>query len=353
MENANLTGFDTLEARSVPESSCITSAVMNNNIITPPLLALPEYGLDAVSFYTGVGGLDLGAEQSGLRVRVGNDNWKQAAMNYPLNFGGIFNHKDVLNQTGDEILEQLGMHQFEVPCVFGGPPCPGWSGLNRKRNEGDASLLDTNLLTFKYISLISQIKPICFVMEQVDGLGDLAVINGFHELKMRFKEELRDYVIQAREIRTLLLGVPQQRTRWIFIGWLRNTGMIPVFPKPIKGSLSHLTIAAIAPDIDYIEIKGSRILRKENTEFFSTIPATEHVTLMLKDGRAQKLSERPDLLLKIFGYPDDFKFHPDLSFPQIHRLIGNSVPPPMAKAVFTEIVKGLRSLQAGSTFINV
>lgn len=302
-------------------------------------------GIEAVSFFTGIGGLDLGAEQSGLRTVLSNDNWEPAARNYPLNFKGNFNLKDVLEQTGDEILAQLGIGRLQLPCMFGGPPCPGWSRLNRKRNEGNASLLDTNLLTFKYISLISQIQPLCFVMEQVDGAGDLAVINGFHELKMRFKEELKDYVIQAREVRTLFLGVPQDRTRWIFIGWHRSTGILPQFPKPIQGSLAHLTIAAVAPEVDYLEIRGTRILRKENTEFFSTVPATENAKLVLKDGTVQRMSERPDLLLKIFGYPEDFYIHPDLSFPEIHRLIGNSVPPPLAKAVFTIVAAQLKTLQ--------
>ncbi|MBL0310159.1 MAG: DNA cytosine methyltransferase [Bacteroidetes bacterium] len=118
-----------------------------------------------------------------------------------------------------------------------------------------------------------------------------------------------------------------------------------MFPKPIKGSLAHLTIGAVDPEIDYIEISGSRNLRKEHTEFFSTIPATEHVILKLKNGETLKMSERPDLLMKVFGYPEDFNIHPDLTFPEILRLIGNSVPPPLAKAVYTGILRQLLTLK--------
>ena len=354
MEDQKLKGSETLMARCVPGERLNNSDIIDSEalISEPPILQNANPDLDTVSLCTGIGGLDWGAENAGkkdgsenLKVVLASDIWDASQLNYPLNFSGNFLLKDMLDLSADEILERIGKKVGELSGMHAGCPCPGWSSANRKRNDGHASLLETNLLTFKYISLISQIAPKWFVSEQVNGMGDLAVINGFHELKMRFKEELKDYIIQCREIRTLYLGVPQNRTRWIFIGWRRDTGILPVFPKPIKGSLQHLTIGAIAPEIDHIEIGGSRILRKEYTEFFSTVPASENIKLNLKDGTIQKLSERPDLLLKVFGYPEDFMFHPDLSFAQIHRLIGNSVPPLVAQAVFAEIVRQLRTLR--------
>ena len=344
METINEKGPEVLTARSVliDEGKYGVNTATVIAPLEPCTLALPEYGLDALSFCTGIGGLDCAAEQSNMRVLMGSDIWTAAEKNYPLNFGGDFLLGDMLDLNGDEILERVNRSRGELGCVFAGCPCPGVSGLNRKRN----SLYHTNILMFKYINLVSKIEPMCFVLEQVSGLGDKEVLNALHEIKMRFKEDLKNYVIQCRAVRTLYLSVPQDRTRWIFVGWHRSTGMLPVFPKPVKGSLAHLTIGAIAPEIDYLEIKGSRILRKENTEFFPTVPASEHVLLKMKDGSTQKLSNRPDLLLKVFGYPEGFKIHPDLSYAQIHRLIGNSVPPPMAKAVFTEIVRQLRSLRS-------
>jgi site-specific DNA-cytosine methylase len=198
---------------------------------------------------------------------------------------------------------------------------------------------------FKALDLISEIQPKTFCLEQVPGLGDLPVFNAFEEFKLRLKVDLSEYHVEARAVKALYLNTPQDRTRWVFIGTRKDTGLLPVFPKPIQGSLSHLTIGAIAPEIDYVETKsGKKIMRRENTEFFPTIPATESLTLILIDGTRMRLSEWVELMMKIFGIPEDFHFHPDLSFAEIHRLIGNSVPVPLGRAIFREIVRSLRSL---------
>ncbi|MBL0310158.1 MAG: DNA cytosine methyltransferase [Bacteroidetes bacterium] len=179
---------------------------------------------DSVSLFTGVGGMDLGVHQAGstdtgiIKVRLAVDNWKASQQNYPLNFEGDFLCKDILKVPGDEILERVGKRQGELHNIHGGAPCPGWSALNRKRNKGHASLLETNLLTFKFVSLISEMQPHSFCMEQVDGMGDQAVINGFHELKMRFKDDLKNYVIEVRKVNTLSRSATKKNAMDIY--WL-------------------------------------------------------------------------------------------------------------------------------------
>jgi site-specific DNA-cytosine methylase len=304
-----------------------------------PMLPLYEAGVDAVSFYTGVGGLDFAAEQEGIRTLMASDAWSKAELNYPLNFTSDFLCKNILLTSPQEVLERIHRQRGELSLVYPGPPCPPWSGLNRHRHNLNPDLN----LTFYYIDMIKHLHPKCWMMEEVSMDAD-EVMNAFNEFKCRLKEDLKDYHIQARRVRALYLGTAQDRTRWIFQGWRKDTGMMPSFPRPIKGSLQHLTIGAIAPEIDYIEIKGKRPIRKERTEFFSTIPASEHVDLIYLDGTREPLSKRLDLLLKIFGYPEDFRFHPDLTDIQILRLIGNSVPIPLGRAIFREIVRQLREL---------
>jgi site-specific DNA-cytosine methylase len=334
----NLIGAEPHDARSVLQNELHEKSP----IILKPLSGPDNSrGIESVSFYTGVGGLDFAAEQEGLKVLMATDNWQPAAINYPLNFSGDFLLKDILKISPQEILERVNRKPGEIDCVFAGAPCPPWSRLNRHRSNLNPDLN----LTYYYLEMVKGLRPLTFVMEQVPSMGDDITLTAFHEFTCRLEEVLKDYHIEARAIRALNVGTPQDRTRWIFNGWRKETGILPSFPRPIKGSLQHLTIGAIAPEIDYIEIKSKRTLRKEHTEFFSTIPATEHVELHYKDGTHEPLSKRPDILLKAFGLPDDFKFHPDLSLAQIHRLIGNSVPVPLGRSVFREVVRQLRTLR--------
>ena len=46
-----------------------------------------------------------------------------------------------------------------------------------------------------------------------------------------------------------------------------------------------------------------------------------------EDSSIQRIIEQPDLLIKIFGYPEDINIHSDLSSEEIRLLIGNSMPP--------------------------
>ena len=334
----NMIGVEPLPARSVLQNEPQEKSPI---ILDPHARSAHGRDLESISFYTGVGGLDFAAEQEKLKILLATDAWSPTAINYPLNFSGDFLLKDILKTSPEEILERVNRKTGEIDCVFAGCPCPPWSRLNRHRSNLNPDLN----LTFFYLEMVKGIRPLSFVMEQVPSMGDEITLTAFHEFTCRLEDVLSDYVIEARAVRALHVGTPQDRTRWIFQGWLKSTGLLPSFPRPIKGSLQHLTIGAIAPEVDYIEIKNKRTLRKEHSEFFSTIPASEHVELHYKDGTHEPLSKRPDILLKAFGLPDDFNFHPDLTLTQIHRLIGNSVPVPLGRSIFREVVRQLRTLR--------
>lgn len=80
---------------------------------------------------------------------------------------------DVRNLTGAEILDALGLAVGEVDCVFGGPPCQGFS-TSGKRNVMDPR----NSLIFEFARLILEINPKTFVMENVVGLLSMVTAEG-------------------------------------------------------------------------------------------------------------------------------------------------------------------------------
>ncbi len=72
---------------------------------------------------------------------------------------------DIKNLTGERILADLGMEVGELDCIFGGPPCQGFS-VAGKRDVMDPR----NSLVFEFARLVCEIRPKTFVMENVPGI---------------------------------------------------------------------------------------------------------------------------------------------------------------------------------------
>lgn len=80
---------------------------------------------------------------------------------------------DVRKLTGDRLLQIIGMAPGELGCMFGGPPCQGFS-TSGKRNVMDPR----NSLVFDYARLICEMKPKTMVMENVLGILTMVTPDG-------------------------------------------------------------------------------------------------------------------------------------------------------------------------------
>lgn len=80
---------------------------------------------------------------------------------------------DVKTLTGAEILDALDMEPGDVDCVFGGPPCQGFS-VAGKRNVVDPR----NSLVFEFARLVLEIRPKAMVMENVLGIASMTTPEG-------------------------------------------------------------------------------------------------------------------------------------------------------------------------------
>ncbi|MDO3168233.1 DNA cytosine methyltransferase [Mycobacteroides abscessus subsp. abscessus] len=80
---------------------------------------------------------------------------------------------DVKHLTGERILGDLGMEVGELDCVFGGPPCQGFSIAGRR------DVMDPrNSLVFEFARLVCEIRPKAFVMENVTGILNMRTPEG-------------------------------------------------------------------------------------------------------------------------------------------------------------------------------
>lgn len=80
---------------------------------------------------------------------------------------------DVRNLKGSDVLTALGIARGELDCVFGGPPCQGFSTAGRR------NVLDPrNSLVFEFVRLVVELQPKTMVMENVPGLATMVTQEG-------------------------------------------------------------------------------------------------------------------------------------------------------------------------------
>jgi DNA (cytosine-5)-methyltransferase 1 len=125
----------------------------------------------------------------------------------------------------------FGDHVVQVPIedvaifpsahvVIGGPPCQGFSPLNR-----DAVGFERRGLWQEYVRALEQAGPEAFVMENVPELLTSAE---YAEFKKRAENDL-GFVVQEDILNAADYGVPQRRRRAIAIG--AKAGSVP-WPQP-------------------------------------------------------------------------------------------------------------------------
>lgn len=174
--------------------------------------------ISVVSLFSGGGGLDLGFKNAGYNILWAIDNNKDAVNTYKENIGNHIICEDINNVDIKNIPR--------ADIVIGGPPCQSFS-LAGKRNIEDAR----GQLVWKYIKIISEIKPKAFVFENVTGL--LSAKNSKGEkiislLQIAFKEV--GYKINTKILNAADYGIPQRRRRVIIVGLKDNQEFH--FPNP-------------------------------------------------------------------------------------------------------------------------
>jgi DNA (cytosine-5)-methyltransferase 1 len=85
----------------------------------------------------------------------------------------VFFFGDVRALNGQQILAELGLSGDEIGCVFGGPPCQGFSKAGKRQPDDPR-----NELVFESMRIVCEIHPQSFVMENVPGMLDMTTREG-------------------------------------------------------------------------------------------------------------------------------------------------------------------------------
>jgi DNA (cytosine-5)-methyltransferase 1 len=334
---------------------------------------------DLIDLFAGCGGMTRGFLDSGrFQPIFAVESDPDAAETYRQNFG---------DHVARALIEDVAVfHSADV--VIGGPPCQGFSPLNRA-----AVGFERRGLWREYVRALEQADPDVFVMENVPELLSSAEYAAF---KVRAEEEL-GFLVEGRILNAADYGVAQRRRRAIVIGtrhdevpWPTKTHSDPdvkhgqgehwvTFRQAVEGlprtpdgrswhrprnprPFSVRRYKAVPRD------GGNRFQMQRNldragledlvprcwrekptgtTDVFGRLwwdrPAYTIRTEFFKPEKGRYLhpsAHRPITVreaARCMSFPDDFKLPEDQAMTSIARQVGNAVPPLLAQRIAAEL----------------
>lgn len=163
-------------------------------------------GFEAISLFSGAGGMDVGFDQAGFSIRFANDLDPFACETYRRNGLGEIYPGNLENYWSD-------LAKFSSPdLVFGGPPCQGFSVAGKMDPEDERSKL-----MHRFFDVVEMTSPYAFVCENVKAL---AVLTRWEPLRRKLlkRAEKLGYRTALVVLNSSDFGVPQARERMFLLG---------------------------------------------------------------------------------------------------------------------------------------
>lgn len=343
--------------------------------------------ISAVDLFCGAGGLSYGLKDAGIDIAAGIDIDPACAYPYRTNVQAPFHERDVRSVTAEELAAMWPARS--VRLLAGCAPCQPFSSYRRgvdTSHEAQWSLVD------EMRRLVEGTLPEVVTMENVPRIGSTPIFK-------RFVTSLRahGYHVDFKSCYCPAYGVPQHRRRMVLVA--SRLGEIAV-PKGSVAPADYMTVRQAISDLDPVKhgeshptdrlhksrtlseinlqrIKRSRpggtwedwpdelrapCHRRSSGATFRNIyarmawdePSPTITTLAYNFGagrfghpeqdRAMTLREAAILQ----SFPREYEFvapGEPVHFTSLGRLIGNAVPPRLAKAVGEAIVDHVRAVK--------
>lgn len=338
-----------------------------------------------IDLFAGCGAMSRGFADSGrFRPVFAVESDPKAAATYAANFP-----KATLIDTPIQRVESFP----EADLVIGGPPCQGFSTLNRK-----GANIATRRLWQEYFRALKAIRPAAFVMENVPQILNSTEFDGF----MAAIEQDGFYVVDKRVLNVADYGVAQRRLRAFVIGidkrlgpiswpdqthadpalkdkryerWRTFNQVVKHLPKQPDGRNWHrdrnvwpesiLRYRAVPPGGNRFDMEQEldrqglghlvpacwRKHRKGSYDVFGRLwgnrPATTIRTEFHKPEKGRYLHPTEDRAITVreaallMSFPRHHKLPEDQPMTAIARQIGNAVPPLMARLLAEPIARSL------------
>ena len=342
-----------------------------------------------VDVFSGCGGFSLGAKQAGFEVVAAFDNNPILTSSYPRNFPNTrMILKDAIEIDGERVREVAG---GRIDGIVGGPPCQGFSAIG-KRDPDDPRRLPLG----HFFRIVREVKPSFFVMENVTGLAYSNAMNVLRSALCQVDEyeilgpqiwNAADFGAATKRSRLFIIGIHSKFSECLSLEDIEAQKRKPTTVREAIGDLEDVRQIGEENGFDVWRIVGNgdpseyaRSLRSSSGCFTGhrmTRHSEQVVSRFAKvsEGGVDLIGRHPRLAwtaqspairagtgsdrgsyqavrpihprhprvitvreaARLQGFPDSHRFHPTIwhSF----RMIGNSVSPYMAKAIFRAISK--------------
>lgn len=337
-----------------------------------------------VSLFSGAGGLDIGLEDAGFTCLYASDIDKSAyatlAANRDRRSGhfaqAVVEHADVSQTSGSDILSAIGAARGEIPLLVGGPPCQSWSSAGHQKGWEDPR----GRLFDDFVRLASELDVRWLMFENVRGLLTARGPDGIPGSALnliRQKLLAAGFQTQVKLINAADYGVPQRRVRLVVFGYRVGDDMSFPEPHKVKGAADDGWIPMRAALDSVGDLSPDEIIRP-NEKLFGQLRLLQPGTGVKSPGKRESTrpgghwgykqgafiadtripartvtaNQQQDWVIDsargirrlcprecaaIQTFPKDWRFVGSRS--DQYRLIGNAVPPSLARQIGTALYK--------------
>jgi DNA (cytosine-5)-methyltransferase 1 len=319
--------------------------------------------IKTVSLFSGCGGFDWGVQQAGAKIIWANDIDSMAASAYK----SLFRETEFV--LGDiRQIKSIPSADILIGCY----PCTGFSEAARRRSqtgqERNLHKNDKNFLFEEFLRTIDTVRPKFLMVENVRGM--LSAGGGwFIDRQLKAFSE-KGYKVKYSQLDAADYGIPQNRKRVFLIGTHVSLDNFEYrFPSPTHGT-DDTPIPTLFdaihdlpnwPQGEFFEqsFHGHFLTRNRKRRWNQpsyTIVANAHHVPLHPEGDPMVFVEKDRWTLqgefnrrlswrecqRLQGLPNDIQLTGSLI--DKYRVIGNSVPPALSKALAQPIVNYLKTL---------
>lgn len=189
-----------------------------------------ESKIQAIGFFSGAGGLDIGAQMAGAKVISSMDFDKDGVTTMKANkyFAHAQHfHKDIREVTAFDYKQIIKANNPEKLILIGGPPCQPFSKAGYwVTHENRLGSEDPRNMIGQYLRVIGELKPDGFLLENVESLLHPKNADAVNELKEAIDRLGYNFIVYRANAQDF--GVPQKRKRVFFIASKKKIDQGPI-----------------------------------------------------------------------------------------------------------------------------
>ncbi len=181
-----------------------------------------------IDLFAGAGGMSLGFEQAGFDVAAAVEIDPVHCAAHKFNFPDTaVLPRSVVGLKAADIRLAAGIGARPIDCVFGGPPCQGFSLIGHRSIEDPR-----NSLVLEFVRLVAELDARTFVFENVKGLTVGTHRTFLDELVAAFDSAGYAVRLPWQVLDAARYGAPQHRQRLILFG-AKKGAKLPAYPLPL------------------------------------------------------------------------------------------------------------------------